>query len=117
MARANMMGWAMLVVVVMALYVGKAEAWPCAYDCAVEHAEEHGGSWSDYIVQCVGECREHSPPRLLSSIDEVKASPQLAKALELLAQAPELQHEFMRFQLKSMWRVPHSKKPMKERLP
>ncbi|KAI3895012.1 hypothetical protein MKW92_036799 [Papaver armeniacum] len=115
MARANMMGWAMLVVVVMALYVNKAEAWPCAYDCAREHAEEHGGGWLGYVPECVGDCREHAPPRLSSSIDEVRASPQLAKALALLAQAPELQQEFKRFRSVSM--VPHSKKPVKERLP
>ncbi|KAI3859052.1 hypothetical protein MKW98_008697 [Papaver atlanticum] len=117
MAGANMMGWAMLVVVVMALYVGKAEAWPCAFDCAREHAEEQGGNWWDYAVQCTGECRDHSPPRLSSSTDEVRASPQLAKALALLAQAPELQQEFMRFRSVSLSMVPHSKNPMKERLP
>ncbi|KAI3895011.1 hypothetical protein MKW92_036798 [Papaver armeniacum] len=116
MARANMMGWAMLVVVVMALYVGKAEAWLCAFDCATERAEEHGEGWVGYIPECFGACREHSPPRL-SSIDEVKVSPQLVKALELLAQAPEVQQEVMRSRLVPRSNVPHSKKPMKERLP
>ncbi|KAI3910934.1 hypothetical protein MKW98_022621 [Papaver atlanticum] len=118
MARENTMGWAVLVVVVMALYVGKAEAWPCAYDCARERAEEHGGGWLGYIPECIESCREHSPPRVsVSSIDEVRASPQLEKALELLAQAPELQQEMMRFRLVSRSNVPHSKNPMKERLP
>ncbi|KAI3871859.1 hypothetical protein MKX03_014979 [Papaver bracteatum] len=60
MARANMMGWAMMLVVVMALYAGKAEAWPCALDCAKEHAQEHGGSVVSYLPDCFGDCRDGS---------------------------------------------------------
>ncbi|KAI3880880.1 hypothetical protein MKX03_032705 [Papaver bracteatum] len=60
MERANIISWVMLVVVVMALYVGTAEAWPCAYDCAKEHAEQHGGSRWGYVPECMELCLHHS---------------------------------------------------------
>ncbi|KAI3989728.1 hypothetical protein MKX01_009220 [Papaver californicum] len=60
MARANMMGWVMLVVVVMALYVGKAQGFPCIYDCASEQAQEHGGSAWSFISLCYDLCSSNS---------------------------------------------------------
>ncbi|KAI3943048.1 hypothetical protein MKW92_000058 [Papaver armeniacum] len=75
MARANMMGWAVMLVVVMALYAGKAEAWPCALDCAKEHAQEHGGSVVSYLMDCTEDCRNGSGWSDLtsSSTDEANA--------------------------------------------
>ncbi|KAI3895015.1 hypothetical protein MKW92_036802 [Papaver armeniacum] len=83
MARANMIGWAMLLVAVMALYVGKAEAWPCQLDCAREHAQEQGGSVASHMWECFGACFDHSIT--------VKAEPsaETQKVIEFLAQAPE----------------------------
>ncbi|KAI3907542.1 hypothetical protein MKW98_016186 [Papaver atlanticum] len=60
MARANMMGWAVMLVVVMALYAGKAEGLFCIDDCAREHAKEHGGSMVKYLLDCGEECRNNS---------------------------------------------------------
>ncbi|MCL7033532.1 hypothetical protein MKW94_022112 [Papaver nudicaule] len=83
MARgANMMGWAMLLVVVMALYVGKAQG--ATGVCAVDCTREKKPGWGDLVyagIECFGECLHYS----------VRPSPQLQKALELLAQAPEVQ--------------------------
>ncbi|KAI3989729.1 hypothetical protein MKX01_009221 [Papaver californicum] len=88
MAGANMMGWAMLLVVVMALYVGKAQAGLCIVDCSQERAAERGGSAWSYAVECFNACSDNSFVQV-----PAKPSPQLEKALELLAQAPELQQD------------------------
>ncbi|MCL7044418.1 hypothetical protein MKW94_025613 [Papaver nudicaule] len=91
MARgANMMGWAMLVVVVMALYVGKAQG--ATGVCAVDCTREKKTGWGDLVyaaIGCFGECLHYSG--FNTDPDTVKPSPQLQKALELLAQAPEVQ--------------------------
>ncbi|KAI3910933.1 hypothetical protein MKW98_022620 [Papaver atlanticum] len=76
MARANMIGWAMLLVAVMALNVGKAEGWPCQVDCAKEHAQEQGGSVMSHMFECFGSS---------------KPSAQTQKVIEFLAQAPEFE--------------------------
>ncbi|MCL7033736.1 hypothetical protein MKW94_014412 [Papaver nudicaule] len=91
MARANtIMGCAMLLVVVMALYVGKAQGATgvCIYDCAREHAAEHGGSWGYYLPECGGLCLQGS--FTVRGVTEGKPSPKMQKAVELLAEAPDV---------------------------
>ncbi|MCL7046970.1 hypothetical protein MKW94_008437 [Papaver nudicaule] len=90
---ANMMGLSMLLVVVMALYVGKAQGATgiCAYDCT---REKHvSGFWNNVgaAIQCGGECLHYSSMSGGEPEGVQPASPQLLKALELLAQAPEVQ--------------------------
>ncbi|MCL7033531.1 hypothetical protein MKW94_022111 [Papaver nudicaule] len=83
----NMMGWAMLVVVVMASYVGKAQGWNsgiCAVDCVRQKHPKTAWEITTAGIECYGECLHYS----------VKPSPQLQKALELLAHAPETQPNF-----------------------
>ncbi|RZC89512.1 hypothetical protein C5167_027050 [Papaver somniferum] len=87
MARANMIGWAMLLVAVMALYVGKAEGWPCQLDCAREHAQEQGGSVASPLMECFGACLDHS-----KHVHKAKPSAETQKVIEFLAQAPEFEH-------------------------
>ncbi|RZC90310.1 hypothetical protein C5167_031020 [Papaver somniferum] len=74
MARANMMGWATMLVVVMALYAGKAEGLFCIDDCAREHAQEKGGSMRQYLWECGVECNSNSGRKYpTSSTVEAKA--------------------------------------------
>ncbi|MCL7040524.1 hypothetical protein MKW94_005816 [Papaver nudicaule] len=91
MARggANMMGWAMLLVVVMASYVGKAEGATgvCIYDCYQEK-NPSGAEAAAAVVQCYAECLHYSGLKT-----QVKSSPKMQKALELLAEAPEKQQD------------------------
>ncbi|KAI3880879.1 hypothetical protein MKX03_032704 [Papaver bracteatum] len=104
MARANMMGWAMLSVAVMALYVSKAEGWPCDLDCAKEHAQEQGGSVASHLAECFLLCWDHS----LKDVHIAKPSAQTQKVVEFLAQAPE----FEKYPSVGRKEFPPSRQPM-----
>ncbi|MCL7046971.1 hypothetical protein MKW94_008438 [Papaver nudicaule] len=93
MARgANMMGLAMLLVVVMAVYVGQAEGtWYtgiCSIDCAQDKNPHGVGEAAAAFAQCMAECLHYSGFK-----PQVKPSPKMQKAFELFAQAPEKQQD------------------------